>query len=249
MEDDSSSKRLRVASTRLKESVESAVDYGLELESIETEPPLNYPTQPPGSPLGKRKAPAKLNEPVDQEAGGEVVRKKVGKRKASADGAAPGTEDALAELKAWIALHYPDNPLADPATCEEALFGWMVVEKPRPTGRHVDRYFITPTGKQLRSRPDVSRHLGLSAASSQKASKPSQKKAAASKAAASAPKPPPTAPSHTEAAPPPLLSAPSEDQGSEAVYDGLADDDHDGYDDDDQDDPEIHGEYYDSLMG
>ena len=29
MEDDSSSKRLRVASTRLKESVESAVDYGL----------------------------------------------------------------------------------------------------------------------------------------------------------------------------------------------------------------------------
>ena len=134
-------KRVRSVSAKMRASVEAVIEE-------------EEPDQDARRKIMKEKAtpgPGALDdEPLEQ--------KKGAKRKATA----PDSEAALAELKAWIATHYPASPLADPLTCERAFAGFEVVEKPRPTGRHVDRYFITPDGKQLRSRPDVARHLGLS---------------------------------------------------------------------------------------
>jgi len=165
-------KRPRVASQRLKESLLDVLDDGPD----EVVPP-------PSKPRAKkaRSVPASVGK-----GNGEG-------HEAKEEGSGTGVEDALADLKAWIAQKYPESPLADPTTVDVALTGWSVFDKPRPTGRHVDRYYVTTTGKHLRSRPEVSRHLGLLKDTDGGSAKaPSE--------AAAKPKPPPPRPTPAPAA-------------------------------------------------
>jgi hypothetical protein len=151
---------VRLPSARAKESLlttvavmeeggaDDEIDDGLAYQRKKKEGPdeqgedeLAEPAQAAAKPSAKRK---------DGEKSGQTR-----KRKGSAD------HDALAALKRWIALKYPTSTLADPSTCDAALSTWCVVDKPRQGSRHVDRYYLTESGKMLRSRPEAVRHLGL----------------------------------------------------------------------------------------
>lgn len=66
-------------------------------------------------------------------------------------------KDSITELKAWIKKQYPASKFADEAVSDAHFEGWSAVSKARAGGAHVDRYYIAPNGKQLRSRLEVAR--------------------------------------------------------------------------------------------